>query len=99
MKDTPVVVEYGVAKDPQLLVTPPDATEFEMEPGHPGLGDEAYIQRRKEVFALTRKNRLAGLGPPIIEFTPEETRIWCEVSPKLDELHVKYACECYLAGK
>ena len=50
-----------------------------------------YIRRRKELFALCRRHRLERLGPPLIEYTPEETRIWREVSPKLDELHVKHA--------
>ena len=34
-----------------------------------------------------------------IDYTPEETRIWRDVSPKLDELHVKHACEIYLNAK
>jgi phenylalanine-4-hydroxylase len=99
MKDASSLIEYGVAIDPQLMVTPPDVTELELEPGHPGLGDEAYIQRRKQLFALCRKYRLENLGPPVIEYTPEETRIWREVSPKLDELHQAYATELYLTAK
>ena len=98
MKDA-TLFEYGSPIDAQMMVTPPDVTELELEPGHPGLGDEAYIQRRKELFALCRKHRLEELGPPIIDYTPEETRIWREVSPKLDELHVQYASEIYLKGK
>src|SRR6202044_1206112 len=31
--------------------------------------------------------------------TPEETSIWREVSPKLDELHVKHASQIYLKAK
>jgi phenylalanine-4-hydroxylase len=81
------------------MVTPPDVTELELEPGHPGLGDEGYIQRRKELFALCRKHRLENLGPPLIEYSAEETRIWREVSPKLDELHFRYACRIYLNAK
>jgi phenylalanine-4-hydroxylase len=98
MKDASLI-EYGSPIDAQMMVTPPDVTELELEPGHPGLGDQAYIQRRKELFALCRKHRLEELGPPIIDYTPEETRIWREVSPKLDELHVQYASEIYLKGK
>src|SRR5262249_44504954 len=93
------IVEYGVPIDAQTMVTPPDVTELELEAGHPGQGDEAYIQRRKDLFALCRKHRLGGLGPPLINYTPEETRIWREVSPKLDELHVKHASRIYLAAK
>jgi phenylalanine-4-hydroxylase len=100
MNDKPTtLVEYGQPIDPQSMVTPPEATELELEPGHPGLGDEGYIRRRKELFALCRRHRLEKLGPPIIQYTPEETRIWRDVSPKLDELHQKYACQIYLQAK
>jgi phenylalanine-4-hydroxylase len=93
------LIEYGVPIDADVMVHPPDQAEFELEPGHPGQGDEAYIQRRRELFALCRKHRLERLGPPLIDYTPEETRIWREVSPKLDELHRKYACSIYLRAK
>src|SRR5262245_11034482 len=99
MKRADTLVEYGMPIDPQVMVSPPEATELELEPGHPGLGDETYVQRRKELFALCRRHRLQRLGPPIIDYTPEETRIWREVSPKLDELHGKYACSMYLKAK
>ena len=93
------LVEYGVPIDSRTMVTPPDVTELELEPGHPGLGDQGYVERRRALFALCRKHRLENLGPPLIDYTAEETRIWREVSPKLDELHAKYACDVYLAGK
>ena len=99
MKEATRLTEYGLPIDPDAMVTPPDVTELELEPGHPGLGDEGYIQRRKELFALCRKHRLENLGPPLIEYNAEETRIWREVSPKLDELHVQYACAIYLKAK
>jgi phenylalanine-4-hydroxylase len=99
MNNADKLVEYGVPIDAQAMVAPPDVTELELEPGHPGLGDEIYIQRRKELFALCRRSRLENLGPPLIRYTPEETRIWREVSPVLDELHVKYACRIYLDAK
>src|SRR5262245_40026349 len=100
MKNDPTtLIEYGTPIDPQLMVTPPDVTELELEPGHPGLGDEQYIRRRKELFAICRRHRLEGLGPPLIDYTEEETRIWREVTPKLDELHQKHACALYLKGK
>jgi phenylalanine-4-hydroxylase len=48
MKETATrLTEYGLPIDPDAMVTPPDVTELELEPGHPGLGDEGYIQRRK----------------------------------------------------
>src|SRR5438105_12152474 len=99
MKETTPMVEYGVPIDAQTMVEPPDVAELELEPGHPGLGDEAYVKRRKELFALCRKHRLEKLGPPLIDYTAEETRIWREVSPKLDELHQQYACSIYLNAK
>ena len=40
-----------------------DVAELELEPGHPGLGDEAYIERRKALFSLCREHpavRAAG---------------------------------------
>ncbi len=98
-KKDAVLVEYGAPIDPQTMVRPRDVTELELEPGHPGLGDERYIRRRNELFALCRRHRLERLGPPIIPYTPEETRIWRDVSPKLDELHVKYASQLYLTAK
>jgi phenylalanine-4-hydroxylase len=100
MKETSTrATEYGLPIDPDAMVTPPDVTELELEPGHPGLGDDGYIQRRKALFALCRTHRLENLGPPLIDYSAEETRIWREVSPKLDELHVRYACRIYLDAK
>src|SRR6266853_2952592 len=99
MKDANTLIEYGAPIDAQAMVTPTDTTELELEAGHPGRGDEGYIRRRKELFALCRKHRLEQLGPPLIDYTPEETRIWREVSPKLDELHVQHASEIYLKAK
>jgi phenylalanine-4-hydroxylase len=99
MKETTPIVEYGAVIDPRTIIEPPDAAELELEPGHPGLGDTAYVERRKQLFALCRQHRLDNLGPPLIEYTPEETRIWREVSPKLDELHQKHASRIYLQAK
>ena len=99
MKNEATLVEYGAPIDAQTMVAPPDASELELEAGHPGLGDEAYVSRRKDLFALCRRHRLEHLGPPLIHYTPEETRIWREVSPKLEELHQKHACQIYLKAK
>ena len=46
MKDA-TIVEYGVEIDAQTMVEPPDAAALEFEPGHPGLGDDDYVQRRR----------------------------------------------------
>src|SRR5260221_1499233 len=99
MKKTTPLVEYGQPIDARMMVTPPDVTALELEAGHPGEHDQGYIQRRKELFALCRRHRLERLGPPLIKYTPEETRIWREVTTKLDELHKKHACQMYLAAK
>jgi phenylalanine-4-hydroxylase len=99
VQPTTPIVEYGVAIDARTMVQPPDVTELELEPGHPGLGDGAYEQRRRDLFALCRQHRLGRLGPPVIAYTPEETRIWRAVTPQLDELHRKYASRIYLQGK
>jgi phenylalanine-4-hydroxylase len=99
MKENTPIVEYGVPIDARVMIEPPDAAELELEPGHPGLGDDRYVKRRKELFALCRQHRLAGIGPPLIEYTPEETRIWRELSPRLDELHQRHASRIYLEAK
>lgn len=99
MKDISTLTEYGKPIAAQAMVSPPDTAELELEPGHPGLGDDGYIERRQRLFALCRKHRLEKLGPPIVDYTSEETRIWREVSPKLDELHLKYASSIYLQAK
>lgn len=93
------LVEYGAVIDAHQMVEPPDAAELALEPGHPGEHDAAYVARRKELFALTRRHRFERLGPPLIAYTPEETRVWREVSPKLHELHDRYACALYLRAK
>ncbi|CAN5364320.1 hypothetical protein BH11PLA2_BH11PLA2_38660 [soil metagenome] len=99
MKDSKTLVEYGTAIDPQTMVTPPDTEELILDPGHPGENDGEYIARRKYLFELCRKHRLERLGPPVVEYTSEETRIWREVSPKLHELHLKHACSMFLQAK
>jgi phenylalanine-4-hydroxylase len=99
MKEASTLVEYGTVIDAQSMVTPPDTTELMLDPGHPGEHDLGYVERRKELFALCRKHRLERLGPPFVKYTDEETRIWREVSPKLDELHRKHACSMYLKAK
>jgi phenylalanine-4-hydroxylase len=93
------MVEYGVPIDAKTMIEPPDAAELELEPGHPGLGDKSYVQRRQDLFALCRRHRLERLGPPLIDYTREETRIWRDVSPKLDELHQQHASRIYLNAK
>jgi phenylalanine-4-hydroxylase len=99
MDEGRTLTEYGMPVDPASMVAPAEATELELEAGHPGLGDEDYIERRRRLFALCRQHRLEDLGPPVVEYTAEETRVWRDVSPKLHELHVRHAFSLYLDGK
>ncbi len=99
MTGTMPMMEYGVPIDAKIMIEPPDVAELELEPGHPGLGDEGYVQRRKELFALCRGQRLANLGPPLIDYSAEETRVWQAVSSKLDELHQQHGSQLYLDAK
>jgi len=99
MNEKTRIVEYGKVIDPSTMVEPPDAAELELEPGHPGLGDVEYVQRREALFALCRRHRLEGLGPPLIDYTPDETRIWREASSRLDLLHQRHASRIYLEAK
>ena len=48
MNKPDTLVEYGAKIDAQTMVTPPDVTELELEPGHPGEHDQEYIRRRKQ---------------------------------------------------
>ena len=99
MNDGGPIVEYGEPVDPKTIIDPTDPDVLELEPGHPGLEDADYVQRRKELFARCRQHRLEHLGPPVIDYTADETRIWQDLTPKLDELHRRFACSIYLEAK
>src|SRR5512137_642025 len=89
----------GTTGTNDIYANPPDPDVLELEPVHPGINDAAYVARRHELFALCRRYRLGSLGPPIIDYTDEEQRIWRDVSPKLDELHQRHASRIYLQAK
>jgi phenylalanine-4-hydroxylase len=91
--------QYGQVIDPRMMVAPPDAAELEVDPKTPGLDDADYMARRRGIFDLTRRHRLNRLDPPVFEYSPEETRLWQDVSTRLDELHQKHACGMYLRAK
>jgi phenylalanine-4-hydroxylase len=99
VRNSETLIEYGVPIDAATMVVPHEDTELVLDPAQPGADDDAYIQRRRMLFDLCRRHRLEKLGPPLIDYTPEETRIWREVVPKLDELHVRHATQIYLDGK
>ncbi len=87
------------AANTDIYANPPDIDYLDLEPGHPGLGDEEYIERRRRLFDVCRAARLNNQPPPLIDYTDEEQRIWREVTPKLDELHRQYASRLYLNNK
>jgi phenylalanine-4-hydroxylase len=89
----------GLSSSNDIYANPPDVDRLELEPGHPGLGDAAYIARREQLFALCRHHRLDHLGPPLIDYTEEEQRIWRSVAPELDRLHQAHASRIYLQAK
>lgn len=97
MKDT--LIQYGAPVDPRLMVEPPDPDELVVDPHTPGMDDPAYVARRRWIFDLTRKHRLGNLGPPVFEYTPEEARLWADVSARLAPLHDAHACALYRKGK
>jgi phenylalanine-4-hydroxylase len=89
----------GTTDANDIYANPPDPDTLALEPVHPGINDAEYVARRHELFALCRRHRLGNLGPPLVHYTAEEQRIWREVSPKLDELHVRHASRIYLDAK
>lgn len=97
MQDT--LIQYGVPIDPRQMVVPDDPDELEVDPKTPGIDDAAYMDRRRWIFRLTRKYRLERLGPPVFEYTPEESRLWKDVSAQLAPLHDKHACVLYRKAK
>src|SRR5262245_36423447 len=99
MMEAPRITEYGVPLDADAIVNPSDPEMLELEAGHPGIGDAAYIRRRQDLFALCRRHRLENLGPPIIQYSPDETDVWRDVSANLDGLHRQHACSMYNEAK
>lgn len=97
MNDT--LIQYGVPINPNEMVAPPDPDELEVDPKTPGIDDPDYMERRRWIFRLTRKHRLENLGPPVFEYTPEEARLWKDVSAQLAPLHDEYACALYRKAK
>ena len=87
MNNTAPLIEYGVPIDPQTMVTPQEATELELEPGHPGEGDAGYIQRAKELLAsCVAKSSSGTTWPPAHPLLHRRRRgSGVRVSPKLDE--------------
>ena len=70
MKDAATLIEYGVPIDAEAMVTPPDTTELELEPGHPGLGDAAYVQAVSLINERRYDEALASLDKAAATFGP-----------------------------
>jgi len=99
MKHQETLIQYGTPIAPEAMVAPHDETVLLLEAGLPGHDDNGYVARRRALFDLCRRHRLLKLGPPLIEYTAEETRVWREVSSKLHELHTRHATQLYLGAK
>jgi phenylalanine-4-hydroxylase len=99
MKRSESLIQYGMPVDAEAMVAPVEDTELHLDPGQPGADDEAYVQRRRELFDLCRRHRLQKLEPPLIDYTADETSVWRQVVPKLDELHARHATQLYLDAK
>ena len=76
-----------------------NATELELDPKHPGIHDQQYIERRRQLFHLAQDYRQHNKGIPIIEYTEQENEIWHFISEKLASAHNAKACAMYLKGK
>jgi len=50
MNDGATIREYGEPIDPKEILDPHDPDTLQLEPGHPGQGDAAYVERRTELF-------------------------------------------------
>jgi len=99
MNEKQTITEYGVAVDADVMLAPPDPDELVLDSGHPGEHDTAYVERRRELFALCRRHRLERLGPPVITYPDEERQIWRELYPVLDACHQRLASRIYLRAK
>ena len=70
MDERKTIVEYGVPIDPSAMIEPPDAAELELEPGHPGLGDAAYVGGARSCSRCAGATGSNGSGRRCIEYTP-----------------------------
>jgi phenylalanine-4-hydroxylase len=69
----------------------------EFDPKHPGYNDEPYKARRKDIVNTSNTFKIGG-EIPTVEYTPEETELWCKVYTALREMHPKCACKGYNDG-
>jgi phenylalanine-4-hydroxylase len=70
----------------------------ELASDHPGVTDPAYRARRDHLAGLAAAWQ-PGQPVPSPQYVDEEHRVWQEVSEALEELHDRFACSAFLAGK
>ena len=70
----------------------------ELAGDHPGVTDPAYRARRDYLAGLAAAWQ-PGLPVPTPDYTEEEHAVWREVTASLDDLHERFACRAFLAGK
>jgi phenylalanine-4-hydroxylase len=70
----------------------------ELAGDHPGVTDPAYRARRDYLAGLAAAWQ-EGRPVPTPDYTEEEHQVWRTVSTSLEELHERYACQGFLAGK
>jgi phenylalanine-4-hydroxylase len=79
-----------------VLTNPP---VLELDPKHPGIHDQSYINRRTHFFNAARKSRLARQEMPLLAYLPDEDVIWKFIIHKLDETQQRRAWKTYLNGR
>jgi phenylalanine-4-hydroxylase len=70
----------------------------ELAGDHPGVTDPAYRARRDYLAGLAAAWQ-EGQPVPTPDYTDQEHEVWRAVSSSLEELHERYACRAFLAGK
>jgi phenylalanine-4-hydroxylase len=63
----------------------------ELPADHPGVHDQAYLERRARIAEVGARYR-AGDPIPDVHYTTEEDRVWATVSAELAGLHQRFAC-------
>ena len=62
---------------------------------HPGYGDQAYKDRRRDIGNLARAHKV-GEPVPRLEYTAEELHVWATVLRELEDLYPQHACADFL---